>query len=99
MRRIAQVRVADWIARTLTIVTFFAFFFAPSQWVLPLVLVCFAVVGACGLVYPEVVLGWAKTARPEIDVDDRSAWWVPRLIGAAFLLIVLVTALATVYRG
>jgi hypothetical protein len=79
------VRVTDWAVRTLVTVTFFAFFFAPSHWVFPLVLVCFAVVGALGMIYPEGVLGWAKAAHPGIDVDDSSIWWIPRLIGAFFL--------------
>lgn len=97
MRRIQQVTVVDWAIRTLMTVTFLAFFFAPSHWTFPLVLVCFAVVGAWGVIYPEGVLGWAKTAHPSIDVDDSSMWWVPRLIGVLFLCFVLVLVFA--FRG
>src|SRR5262249_58773395 len=95
MRRIQQVRLTDWALRILVTLTFFAFFFAPRQWAFPLVLVCFAAVGAWGVIYPEGVLGWAKTAHPGIDVNDSSIWWVPRLIGALFLLFVLVVSLAS----
>ena len=45
MRRIAQVRLTDWAVRTLVVVTFFAYFVAPSRWMFPLVLVCSGVVG------------------------------------------------------
>lgn len=97
MRRMQQVRLTDWAVRALVTVTFFAFFLAPSRWVFLLVLVCFAVVGVWGVVYPEGVLGWAKTAHPSVDVNDSSIWWLPRLIGGFFLFFVLVLALA--FRG
>ena len=95
MRRIQQLRLTDWAVRILVTVTFFAFFLAPSQWLFPFVLVCFAAVGVWGLVYPEGVFGWVKTAHPSIDVNDRSIWWLPRLIGAFFLFFVLLLALAS----
>ena len=90
-----QVRLTDWAVRTVVTVTFLAFFFAPSQWVFPVALVCFAVVGIWGVIYPEGILGWAKTACPSIDVNDSSIWWLPRLIGAFFLLFALLVALAS----
>jgi hypothetical protein len=93
MRRIQQVRISDWAVRTLVVVTFFAYFVAPSRWMFPLVLVCVAVVGLWAILFPEGVLGWAKTAYSPIDVDDSSMWWLPRLIGAFFLLFVLVLAI------
>ena len=95
MRRIEQVRFTDWAVRIVVTLTFFAFFFAPSEWVFPSVLACFAAVGLWGIVYPEGVLGWAKTAHPSLDVNDSSIWWVPRLIGAFFLIFVLLLALAS----
>jgi hypothetical protein len=97
MRRIEQVRLTDWAVRTLVVVTFFAYFAAPSQWMFPLVLVCSGAVGAWALLYPEGVLGWAKTAHPVLDVNDSSIWWIPRLIGAFFLFFVVVLAL--VFHG
>jgi len=92
-----QVKLTDWAIRILVTATFFAFFFAPSEWIFRLVLVCLAAVGLWAELYPEGLLGWAKTAHPEIDESDSSLWWVPRLIGAVFLLFVV--ALALVHRG
>ena len=89
MRRIAQVRLTDWAVRTLVVVTFFAYFVAPSRWMFPLVLVCSGVVGVWALLYPDGVLGWAKTGYPALDVNDSSIWWIPRLIGAFFLFFVV----------
>jgi hypothetical protein len=97
MRRIAQVRLGDWTVRTLVVVTFFAYFVASSRWMFPLALLCFAVVGLWAMLFPEGVLGWAKTAHPAIDANDSSMWWLPRLIGAFFLLLVVVLAIA--FRG
>jgi hypothetical protein len=89
-----QVKLTDWAARALVILTFFAFFFAPSQWVSSLVLCCLAAIGVWTLVYPEGVLGWVRAAHANIDVNDRSIWWIPRLIGTCFLVFVLLLALA-----
>jgi hypothetical protein len=94
MRRIEQVRLTDWALRTLVVLTFFAYFVTPGRWMFPLVLLCSGAVGLWALLYPEGVLGWAKTAHPSIDVNDSSIWWIPRLIGAFFLFFVLVLALA-----
>jgi hypothetical protein len=94
MRRTKQVRLTDWAVRTLVLLTFLAYFAAPGQWMFPLVLFCSGAVGLWALLYPEGVLGWAKTAHPNLDVNDSSIWWVPRLIGAFFLFFVLVLALA-----
>jgi hypothetical protein len=97
MRRIEQVRLTDWAVRTLVVLTFLAYFIAPDGWTFPLVLFCTGAVGLWALVYPEGVLGWAKTAHPSLDVNDSSIWWISRLIGAFFLFFVLVLALA--FRG
>jgi hypothetical protein len=95
MRRIEQVRLSDWTVRTLVVVTFFAYFVAPSRWMFPLMLFSFGAVGVWALLYPEGVLGWAKTADPSLDENDSSIWWVPRLIGACFLLFAVVLAFAS----
>jgi threonine/homoserine/homoserine lactone efflux protein len=97
MQRIAQIRVTDWAVRIIVALTFFAFFISPDKWAYPLVLICFIAVGLWGLLYPEGLLGWAKVAHRRIDVDDRSIWWMVRLIGAFFVFFGLVLALA--YRG
>ena len=88
-----QIKVTDWALRTLVTATFFAYFVAPRQLMLPLVALCFAAVGIWFLVYPEGVLGWAKTPYPIIDVNDSSLWWAPRLIGAFFIFLPLILAL------
>lgn len=93
VRRIEQIRVTDWAVRTLVVLTFLAFFVAPGRWIFPLVLFCFGAVGLWALLYPEGVLGWAKTAHPNLNVNDTSIWWVSRLVGAFFLFFVLVLAL------
>ena len=89
-------KITDWAMRILVTGTFLAFF-APAEWMFRIVLVCCAAVGVWAELYPEGVLGWAKTAHPSIDENDSSLWWVPRLIGAIFLFLVIVLALA--YRG
>ena len=94
MRRTEQVRFSEWVVRVLVVVAFFAYFAAPTRWMFPLMLVCSGVVGLWALLYPEGVLGWAKTAHPTLDVNDSSIWWIPRLIGAFFLFFVAVLALA-----
>jgi hypothetical protein len=94
MRRIEQIRLTDWVVRTLVLLTFFAYFVARGRWMFPLVLFCSGAVGVWALLYPEGILGWAKTAHPSLDVNDSSIWWIPRLIGAFFLVFVLVLALA-----
>jgi hypothetical protein len=79
-------RVADWAVRIVVVATFFALLVAPEKWGFPLGVISFGIVGAWGMLYPQGILGWAKMAHPSIDVDDISLWWVPRLIGAFFVL-------------
>ena len=50
--------------------------------------------GLWAMLFPEGVLGWVKTAHPATDVNDSSTWWLPRLIGAFFLLFAVVLAIA-----
>jgi hypothetical protein len=81
--------VTDWIVRALLMATFFALLLAPNKWGFPFVLGSFAVLGIWSMLSPQGILGWAKTAHPSIDVDDRSIWWVPRLIGGSIVVVVL----------
>ena len=74
-------RVADWAVRFVVFATFLALFVAPDKWGAALGPTSLGIVGAWALLYPQGILGWAKTAHPSIDVDDPSLWWVPRLIG------------------
>ena len=82
----------------LAVLTFFDLLLAPDEWGFPLVLFLFAALGAWSMLYPQGVLGCAKTAHPGIDVDDRSIWWVPRLIGGFFIVIVLLIAFTFNWR-
>jgi hypothetical protein len=95
MRRIEQVRIGDWAVRTLVVVTFFAYFVAPSRWMFPLLFVNLIVIGIWLLLYPEGVLGWVKGAHPGIDAEDSSIWWVPRLIGCFFFVLAIFTGVAS----
>jgi hypothetical protein len=79
-------RLADWIVRAIVLAAFFALLLAPEKWGFPLMLISLGIVGSWALLYPQGILGWAKTAHPSIDVDDPSLWWVPRLIGAFFVV-------------
>ena len=90
-----QVRISDWVVRTLVTLTFLAFFFLPKQWMFPLVCVNLVVVGIWLLLYPEGVLGWARTAHPAIDVEDSSIWWVPRLIACFFFVLAIFVGVAS----
>lgn len=85
-------KLADWVVRALVAATFFALLVSPEKGGELLGIVCLAVVGVWTLLYPQGVLGWAKTAHPIIDVDDRSGWWVPRLIGAFFVILAVLIA-------
>ena len=95
MRRLQQVRISDWAVRTLVTVTFFAFFVAPERWILRLMFANLIGVGIWGLLYPEGVLGWAKTAYRDLDVEDSSIWWVPRVIGCFFLVLAIFVGVAS----
>jgi len=65
-------RVADWVVRAVVIATFFALVIAPGKWGFPLGLLSLGIVGAWALLYPQGILGWANTAHPPINTDDRS---------------------------
>jgi hypothetical protein len=91
-------RLANWVVQGVVVATFLALLLAPEKWGFPLGLVSLGIVGAWALLYPQGVLGWAKTAHPSIDVDDPSLWWVPRLIGGFFVAFALVIALFSVFR-
>jgi hypothetical protein len=93
-------KLADWVVRAVILATFFALLFAPEKWGPRLGVVSLGIVGAWALLYPQGVLGWAKTAHPRIDVnvDDPSLWWIPRLIGGFFVAFALVIVLFSLAR-
>jgi len=86
-------KVADWVIRAIVLFTFLSLLFAPQRLGFPMMLFAFAAVGIWAIFYPAGVLGWAKTAHPNIDVDDRSIWWVPRFLGGAFLCAAIVLSI------
>jgi hypothetical protein len=89
---------ADWFVRGLVVLTFFALLVAPVTWGTRLGLASLAVVGLWAILFPQGVLGWAKAAHPDIDIDDRSLWWIPRLIGSMFVAVFLLIVLAALWQ-
>ena len=78
------------IATTLYVI---AWFFLPSNIQMIALCVLFIAVGLFAIIFPQGILGWAKTARPEIDPEDESLWWVPRGIGIGFIVMSLLIAM------
>lgn len=91
-------KIVDWFVRSLVVVAFLALIFEPQKWGTPGAFICLTVVGIWSLRFPQGVLGWAKTAHPSIQADDRSLWWVPRLIGSFFVIFAALVALMTFAR-
>jgi hypothetical protein len=91
-------KAVDWLVRAVVVVTFVALLLAPESWGFRLAVASLGIVGAWALLYPQGVLGWAKTAHPSINVDDPSLWWVPRLIGGFFVAFTLLIALVALLR-
>ena len=87
-------KASDWVVRVLVALTFVALLVAPDKYGSSMGFISLVVVGAWSILYPQGVMGWAKTAHPNLDVDDSSLWWVPRLIGCLFLLLALFIGLA-----
>lgn len=85
-------KATDLAVRALVVATFFALLLSPEKWGFPLGVISCGVVGAWAVLYPQGILGWAKTAHPTIHVDDPSLWWVPRLIGGFFVVFALLIA-------
>jgi hypothetical protein len=81
------------------VLTLFDLWLASKKWGFPFVLLLlFVALGAWSILYPQGILSWAKTAHLDMDVDDRSIWWVPRLIGSCLLVIVLLIAMTFNWR-
>ena len=81
-----MIKTIDIFLRVLVVGVFFGFFVLPGQVQFVLVLCSFLVTGVCALLFPAVIIRWAKTAHPQLDENDESIWWVSRLIGASFVL-------------
>jgi hypothetical protein len=55
-------------------------------------------IGVWRVFYPAGLLGWVKVAHPQIDPADQRLWWVPRFIGAFFIVISLIFMLGIIFR-
>jgi hypothetical protein len=92
-----MIRTIDIFLRVLIVGVFLGFFVLPDRVQLVLVLSSFLLTGVCALLFPVVIIRWAKTAHPQLDENDESIWWVSRPIGVSFLLLsgaLLISALA-----
>jgi hypothetical protein len=78
-------RAIDLFIQVLIIAVFIASLFLPKSLGPFPILICLVALGLWGLLYPAGILGWVKRTHPQIDPSDKSSWWFPRLIGAAFL--------------
>jgi threonine/homoserine/homoserine lactone efflux protein len=87
-------KASDWVVRTLVALTFVALLIAPDTYGGAMGFISLLVVGVWSILYPQGVMGWAKTAHPSLNVDDSSLWWVPRLIGCFFLMFAVIIAVA-----
>ena len=50
--------------------------------------------GMWGILYPQGILGWAKSARPEINPTDESQWIFCKIAGSMLVLVGLVIAIS-----
>jgi hypothetical protein len=54
-----------------------------------------------GVLYPAVIVRWAKRAYPDLDEHDRTILWIARLIGvgglgvALFFLLIIVRSFSS----
>ena len=51
--------------------------------------------GLWACLFPPGILGWAKAAHRELDPLDESLWWIPRVIGVAFIVFSVFLAIST----
>ncbi len=101
MRRVRQLVIADFVVRVIGLVAFCALLLSlvsSSRLGFPIALVCIGLIGLWGLLYPEGPLEWVRMRYPNLDVNDTSKWWVPRLIGTAFLVMAALIAFAFTWR-
>jgi hypothetical protein len=88
--RLSPMKAADRVVRAVVLAIAFAIVLAPWNWMFPLILIFFGIVGAWALLYPQGILGWGKKPHPRID--DPSLWRVLRLVGGSVLGLTLLIA-------
>ena len=54
--------------------------------------VAFGFIGIAAEIYPSKFLAFFLKNRTQMDFNDPSLWWIPRFIGAGFLLFALIIA-------
>jgi hypothetical protein len=91
-------KAVDYFLRGVTLVAFIALIVSPEKWGFSLLLFSFAAMGTWGLLYPQGIIGWARTAHHRLDPDDPSLWWISRFIGGAFLVAVIFVTIALKWR-
>jgi hypothetical protein len=91
-------KAVDYFLRGVTTAAFIALVVSPEKWGFPLLLFSFAAMGIWGMLYPQGIIGWARTAYPQLDPDDSSLWWIPRFIGSAFLIAAVVVTIVLKWR-
>jgi hypothetical protein len=87
-------RAIDYFLRVLTAITAIGLIILPDTISWKLLCFSFFSVGLWAVLFPPGVLGWAKRGRRELDPTDPSLWWVPRLIGTAFIVFAFVMIIA-----
>jgi hypothetical protein len=93
----------DIFLRVLIVVTAVGFMFPPGSLVSEtavwgLFCITFFAVGLWAIMFPPGIIGWAKAFHRELDPSDETLWWVPRLLGAGFLIFGLIVGLVTIVR-
>jgi hypothetical protein len=82
-------KAVDYFMCAVTMAAFVAFFVSPDKWGFRLMLFSFVAIAIWCLFYPRGIIGWARTAHPQIDPNDPSMWWFPRLFGGVVLFVVI----------
>ncbi len=88
-------RSIDIFLGVLTLITAISSLFLPDTISWKLFCVTFFAVGLYGILFPSGIIGWAKTVHRELDPLDKSLWWIPRLIGVAFIAFSFLIAVAS----
>ena len=78
-------RAIDYFLRILTVAAAIGLLFLPNKIGFRLLCASFFAVGLWSILFPPGIIGWARTAHPELDPLDTSLWWLPRFLGALFI--------------
>ena len=70
-----------------------ALFVLPERISLALVCGLLFMMGVWSVLFPARLLQWAKPTSFAIDPSDSTLWWIPRLVGAALIIISAIAAI------